>query len=122
MNFRTNVISFDSDKVLKIAVTLGIITYLLITGLKNLNIDQTAKTINNIKDRIDTLSIAEYIDKHSEYYYKIEGSVYCITKQELIDSNELSESVIEKMEGNIIEAKYINGEFVLEYNPYCEEK
>jgi hypothetical protein len=117
-----NAINFDSDKILKIAVTLGIITYLLITGLKSLNIDKTAEAINNIKDRIDTLSIAEYIDEHSEYYYKIEGSVYCITKQDLIDSNEISESVIEKMEGNIIEAKYINGEFVLEYNPYCEEK
>ncbi len=122
MNFHMNAINFDSDKILKIAVTLGIITYLLITGLKNLNIDKTAEAINNIKDRIDTLSIAEYIDEHSEYYYKIEGSVYCITKQDLIDSNEISESVIEKMEGNIIEAKYINGEFVLEYNPYCEEK
>ncbi len=122
MNFHMNAINFDSDKILKIAVTLGIITYLLITGLKSLNIDKTAEAINNIKDRIDTLSIAEYIDEHSEYYYKIEGSVYCITKQDLIDSNEISESVIEKMEGNIIEAKYINGEFVLEYNPYCEEK
>ncbi len=117
-----NAISFDGDKILKIAVTLGIITYILVTGLKSLNVSEAAKQIDDIKSKIDTLSIAEYIDSHSEYYYKIEGSVYCITKQELIDSHELSESVIEKMEGNVIEAKYLNGEFVLTYNPYCIEE
>ncbi len=122
MNFHTNAISFDGDKILKIAVTLGIITYIIILGLKSINVSETAKTIGDIKDKIDTISIAEYIDRHSEYYYKIEGSVYCITKQELIDSNELKESVIDKMEGNVIEAKYLNGEFVLTYNPYCIEK
>ena len=122
MNFHMNAISFDTDKILKIAVTLGIITYLIVAISKSLNIDETVKTINNIKDKIETISIAEYIDKHEEYYYKIEGSVYCITKQELIDSNEISESVIDKMEGNILEAKYLNGEYVFDYNPYCMEK
>ena len=117
-----NAINFDADKILKIAVTLGIIAYLVVVGIKCLNVDETVKTINNIKDRLETISIAEYVDKHEEYYYKIEGSVYCITKQELIDSNEISESVIDKMEGNILEARYLNGEFVFDYNPYCIEK
>ena len=122
MNSPMNAINFDADKILKIAVTLAVITYIIITGLKSLDVGKTVDTINDIKGKIDTISIAQYIDNHSEYYYKIEGSVYCITKQELIDSNEISSSVIDKMEGNIIEAKYLNGEFVLDYNPYCVEK
>lgn len=117
-----NAISFDADKILKIAVTLGIITYLLVLGLKSMNVSDTVNTINDIKGKIDTFSIATYIDNHEEYYYKIEGSTYCITKQELIDSKEVSESVIAKMESDIIEATYLNGEFVLKYNPYCTEK
>lgn len=122
MNFHMNAISFDVDKILKIAVTLGIITYIVVLGIKSMNVSDAVNTINDIKGKIETLSIATYIDNHEEYYYKIEGSTYCITKQELIDSKEISESAIEKMESDIIEATYHNGEFTLKYNPYCIEK
>ena len=117
-----NATSFDVNKILKIAVTLGIITYIVVLGIKSMNVSDAVNTINDIKGKFETLSIATYIDNHEEYYYKIEGSTYCITKQELIDSKEISESAIEKMESDIIEATYHNGEFTLKYNPYCIEK
>ncbi|MBR1377301.1 MAG: hypothetical protein IJ565_05800 [Bacilli bacterium] len=122
MNFRTHVNNIDFEMVLKILVTIIIVTYLIILGLGHFDVKNIIKQFSRFKGEIETYTIIEYLNNHSNYYYKIEGSTYCITKEDLVNSGEIPDNVINDMRDDIIEVNYQNGEFILKYNNECIEK
>ena len=122
MNFRMNVIKINGDKLLTIAVALVIVVYIIIMMFKEFDFSRISNSIKDINKQISMTEIYDYLDNHSEYYYKIEGSVYCINKDTLINSNEISNKFIDSMQGNVIEAEYSNNMFNLKYNENCIER
>ena len=111
--------AIDFDKVLKIAVAIIIIVYLIIGLIKNVDLSRVSDGFNIFKDGIKMNEIYNYLEEHDNYYYKIEGSIYCISKEELKSTGEISESFIESMPNNYIEAKYINGQFDINFSDLC---
>ena len=108
-------ISFD--KLIYIIITIAIIVYLMIALLNNFDFK---KGIDKIKELTNELSMSEvynYLEANSDYYYKIDGATYCLTKDELKLS--LSDKFINNMEEDIIEAIYKDNTFALKYNKDC---
>ena len=117
MNFHIPAINYD--KVLKISVTIIIAIYLIISLVKNVDFSKFGEGVNTIKDGIKLVDIYNYLDESDNYYYKIEGAVYCISKDELVESGKIGQTFIDNMPNNYIEAKYINGQFEVEYKDIC---
>lgn len=118
MNFRI-LAKINFDKLLSIIVIVLILIYLGIGLIKQVNISQIKKGISLFRKEISLAEVYDYISNHSNYYYEIEDSIYCITKDELKSSNEISQTFIDNMQGDIIEAKYENNMFTLSYNDNC---
>lgn len=119
MNFRVNVDKINVDKIITVLVTIAILIYVIIIVIKQVNFNDFKF---NYMEEIVNVSIANYIENNENYYYKIEGSIYCITKEELRNSGKINYEVLDNMTGSVIEAKYENGYFDLKYNDNCIEK
>ncbi len=122
MNFHMNAIKINVDKILTVIVALLIITYIIIMMTKEFDFSSIKKGIKAITNQISMTEVYNYLESHSDYYYKIDGSVYCITKEELINSNEISQKFINSMQGNILEVEYKENIFNVKYNENCIER
>ncbi len=114
--------AIDFDKLLKIIVVIAISAYLLIGVIKNFDLGKMGKTINNIKKSFAMSDIYNYLDEHDNYYYKIENAVYCLSREQLLNSGEISQEFIDNMPNEYIEARYLSGNFELEYKDVCIER
>nr|MBP3258779.1 hypothetical protein [Bacilli bacterium] len=122
MNFRMNVTKINPDRILTFLVAVIIIVYVIIMMFKEFDFSDVKSSISGITKQISMTEVYDYIDNHPEYYYKIEGAVYCINKDILINSNEISKKFIDSMQGNTIEAQYSDNVFTLKYNDNCIER
>ena len=118
MNFRTLVNKVDFDKLLVIVVTIGILLYLLVSLFKTFNLNENINKLKELTNELSMSEIYDYLDKHDNYYYKIENAVYCITKEDLLESGEISSNFLGSMKGTI-EATYKSNSFTLKYNDDC---
>lgn len=122
MNSYTHVTKINYDKLLIFFVTLIIIGYLVVLTLKTFNFNDLKETVSSFNSLLINDTIIEYLNNHDNYYYKIEGSIYCITIDELKNSNEIPDNIIKNLEGNMIEATYQDKSFTIKYNDNCIEK
>lgn len=112
----------DTNKLLYVIVTCLIVIYLGVGVTRNFDFSKVKDLFNTYLKEFSVADIYKYLDNHKDYYYEIEDSVYCITKEELIASGEISDKFINNMPGNIIEATYKNKTFNIEYNESCVER
>ena len=117
-----NAIKINIDKILTFVVALLIIIYIIIMMMKEFDFSSIKKSIKAINNQISMTEVYDYLESHSDYYYKINGSIYCITKEELIASNEISQKFINSMQGNILEVEYKENIFNIRYNENCIER
>lgn len=122
MNSHMNVIKINPDKLLTFLVAVIIIIYIFIMMFKEFDFSKIKDEIRGVGAQMSMTEIYDYLDNHSEYYYKIEGAVYCIDKATLINSNEISNKFIDNMQGNVIEAEYIDGAYNIKFNDNCIER
>lgn len=120
MNIHIPAINFD--KLLKFVVAIVIIVYLAVGVIKNFDLSQFGEKINDIKKSLSMADIYNYLDVHENYYYKIENAVYCLSKEQLLNSGEISKEFIDNMPNEYIEARYLSGNFELEYKDVCIER
>ena len=121
MSFRTHAIKINGDKLLTIVVAITIITYLIISGIRQFDFSEFKSIFKNVNSALEFNQIYEYVNNHPNYYYRIEESTYCITKEELIESKEIDSKVTDKMQSNMVEVTYIDGDFHIKYNDECIE-
>lgn len=121
MNFRMNATKINGDKLLTIVVALVIIIYIAIMMLKEFDFSDIKNVFSNVSSELSISEVVDYVDNHPNYYYKIDGAAYCISKEELINSNEISDKFIEKMQTSFVKVEYINNNFTFMLTDLCEE-
>ena len=117
MNFRINV-----DKIITIIVTILIVGYLSIITVRQIDFSKFKNLKEKYINEIEKSAILDYVENHDNFYYKIDNAVYCITKEELRNSGEISYEVLDSMNSSIIEVKYEDGSFIIDFNDNCIEK
>ena len=122
MNFRMSAIKINFDKILTFFVAIALVAYIVILMLKEFDFSSIKDNIKNITGQISVSQVYDYVENHPEYYYKIEDSVYCISKEELRNSNEVSEKVLNNIPTDIIEVEYKDNVFNIKFNDDCIER
>ena len=120
MNSHTSAINID--KIITVLVTIVIIGYLVIFIIRSIDFTKIKKTVSQINEELYFNDIRNYLNSRDDYYYQIEGSVYCITSEEINKLDDISNSFKENIGNHTIEAKYINGNFNIIINDECIEK
>lgn len=121
MNFHMNVTKFDGDKIIKILAALLIVGYIIFRMTAEFDFSKVKGIFSNINSEMSVAEVIDYLENHSDYYYKIDGEKYCISKEELINSNELSDKFISRMTTNYLEVEYNNG-YTVKFVNECEER
>ncbi len=122
MNFHMNVTKLDADKIIKILAAVIIIGYIIFKMATEFDFSKVKGAFSNINREISMAEIIDYLENHSDYYYKIDGEVYCISKEELINSNELSDKFISRMTTNYLEAEYNSDSYTIKFVNECVER
>ena len=121
MNFHMNVTKLNGEKIITVLVALLIIGYILFKMATEFDFSKVKGIFSSINSEISTAEVVDYLEEHSDYYYKINGEVYCVSKQELIDSNEISDKFINRMTTNYLEVEYINDGYTIKFVNECVE-
>lgn|SRR5574344_653191 len=121
MSFHTHVNKIDINKLLYIVVTIAIVGYIIIYALKTFDFKSYFNSVKNISSTYYIQIVKNYVSDHKDYYYPIEGATYCITKQELQNSKELTTEELSYINDSIIEVDYNQG-YNISYNNSCTEK
>lgn|SRR5574344_307846 len=112
------------DKILTIVVSIVILVFLAIQLYPSV-VGTTAsieEDMEDVKGNYYGNIITNYLNSKPDYYFKIEGAIYCIPVRTLIDEGKIKESNVPGHIDSIIEAEYIGGKYVYEYNDDCIEK
>ena len=107
-------------KILTVIIAMTIIGYLIVSLIINFDFSDFKKIIGDVKTELSIAPLIEYLDNHEDYYYKINGAEYCISKEELISSSEISTKFTDSMEKDYILATYQNG-YTFSYVESCEQ-
>ena len=119
MNIKKIATNLDYNKLLTFIVAVAIIIYLIITVIKNYDFSTFKQKMNTAKKDFVNIEIIEYLNSRADYYYPIEGQGYCISKEELVNSNMLSKSSIDSINTNYVYALYETGSFNLAFISEC---
>lgn len=119
MNIKKIATNLDYNKLLTFIVAVAIIIYLIITVIKNYDFSTFKQKMNTAKKDFVNIEIIEYLNSRADYYYPIEGQGYCISKEELVNSNMLSKSSIDSINTNYVYALYETGTFNLAFISEC---
>ena len=87
MSFHTNAIKIDADKVITVVIAIIIIVYIIVRMFMEFDFSSVKDNIKKFSSQVSMTELYDYVENHPEYYYKIDDSVYCISKDELINSN-----------------------------------
>ena len=112
----------DYNKLLYAVVATIIVIYLGVGVARNFDFSKAKELFKSYFQDLSMADMYNYLDNHKDYYYEIEGSTYCITKEELTSSGEISDKFITNMKEDVIEATYQDNAFVLKYNENCVER
>ena len=98
--------AFTLIELVSVVLLLGLITLLAFPPIIN-QIKKSNSKIDEATEKLITIGTSNYLKSNKDYYPEINGAVYCIKLQQLIDNDNLSEDLKNSDGNNISKDKQV---------------
>lgn len=107
---------FTLVEILAVILILGLISVMIVPRILS-KLEERKEEVSELTLQTITSAVELYLQDYEMKYPKIDGNVYCITLQELVDNNRLTEPIIDIKTGtslpltNILEVRIENQKY-----------